>query len=104
MGGVFDRGLDDSAKNAAAVSGTVFIAFAIECTIPLTPSPGEWARHTLHKVWLALVNSTLRMELQEPPIPPTASDADERRRAFANVEEFTATTYERSLCKKTKAE
>ncbi|KAK3351910.1 hypothetical protein B0H65DRAFT_459456 [Neurospora tetraspora] len=28
---------------------TVFIAFAIECTVPLTPSPAEWARHTLHK-------------------------------------------------------
>ncbi|KAK3351873.1 hypothetical protein B0H65DRAFT_459314, partial [Neurospora tetraspora] len=38
MGVVFDRGLDDSAKNAAAVSRTVFIAFAIECTVPLTPA------------------------------------------------------------------
>ncbi|KAK3338508.1 hypothetical protein B0H65DRAFT_479174, partial [Neurospora tetraspora] len=32
MGVDYDRGLDDSAKNAAAVS---CIAFAIECTVPL---------------------------------------------------------------------
>ncbi|KAH7633211.1 hypothetical protein B0T09DRAFT_333261 [Sordaria sp. MPI-SDFR-AT-0083] len=45
MGGVVDRGFDDSAENAAPVSRTVFpIAFAVECTVPLTPSPAEWAR------------------------------------------------------------
>ncbi|KAA8624040.1 hypothetical protein SMACR_12725 [Sordaria macrospora] len=45
------------------------------------------------------------MELQKPPIPPTVPDDEERkRRAFADVDEFTVTTHERSLCKKTKAE
>ncbi|KAK3948663.1 hypothetical protein QBC32DRAFT_400768 [Pseudoneurospora amorphoporcata] len=45
------------------------------------------------------------MELRKPPIPPTEPDVEERkRRAFADVDEFTVTTHERSLCKKTKAE
>ncbi|KAK3354735.1 hypothetical protein B0H65DRAFT_449459 [Neurospora tetraspora] len=45
------------------------------------------------------------MELRKPPIPPTVSDVEERkRRAFADVNEFMVTTHERSLCKKTKAE
>ncbi|EGO53725.1 hypothetical protein NEUTE1DRAFT_115504 [Neurospora tetrasperma FGSC 2508] len=111
MGGGFYRGLDDSAKNAAAVSRTVFIAFAVECTVPLTPSPAEWARHTLHKyiylegivgfwkVWLALVNTFLQgMELQKPPIPPIVPDDEEwKRRVFADVDEFIVTIHERSL-------
>ncbi|KAH7630362.1 hypothetical protein B0T09DRAFT_341625, partial [Sordaria sp. MPI-SDFR-AT-0083] len=45
------------------------------------------------------------MELQKPPITPSVPDDEERkRRAFADVDEFTVTTYERSLCKNTKAE
>ncbi|EGZ69512.1 hypothetical protein NEUTE2DRAFT_71815, partial [Neurospora tetrasperma FGSC 2509] len=50
IGGVFDRGLDDLAKNAAAVFRTVFNAFAtavsrtvfitaIEYTVLLIPNP-----------------------------------------------------------------
>ena len=49
--------------------------------------------------------NTEGIELQKPPIPPTVPDDEERkRRAFADVDEFTVTTHERSLCKKTKAE
>ncbi|KAH7633844.1 hypothetical protein B0T09DRAFT_334751 [Sordaria sp. MPI-SDFR-AT-0083] len=49
--------------------------------------------------------NTEGMELRKPPIPPTERDVEERkRRAFADVDEFTVTTHERSLCKKTKAE
>ncbi|KAK1773334.1 hypothetical protein QBC45DRAFT_455539 [Copromyces sp. CBS 386.78] len=99
MGAVFDRGLDDSAENAAPVSGT--------CTVPLTPSPAEWARHTLHKLLESVVGfwEVWLASLQKPPIPPTVPDDEERkRRAFADVDEFTVTTHERSLCKKTKAE
>ncbi|KAK3354717.1 hypothetical protein B0H65DRAFT_449405 [Neurospora tetraspora] len=45
------------------------------------------------------------MELRKPPIPPTVPDVEERkRRAFADVDEFTVIIHERSLCKKTKAE
>ncbi|KAK3947351.1 hypothetical protein QBC32DRAFT_401647 [Pseudoneurospora amorphoporcata] len=38
------------------------------------------------------------MELQKPPIPPTVLDVEERkRRAFADVDEFTVTIHKRSL-------
>ncbi|KAK3347589.1 hypothetical protein B0H65DRAFT_460889, partial [Neurospora tetraspora] len=43
MGGGFYRGLDDSAKNAAAVSCNRFHCLRHR----VHP---EWARHTLHKV------------------------------------------------------
>ncbi|KAK3342330.1 hypothetical protein B0H65DRAFT_467937, partial [Neurospora tetraspora] len=45
------------------------------------------------------------MELQKPPLPPIVLDVEERkRRAFADVDEFTVTIHERSLYKKTKAQ
>ncbi|KAK3946892.1 hypothetical protein QBC32DRAFT_374658 [Pseudoneurospora amorphoporcata] len=91
MGGAFYRGLDDSAKNAAAVSKTS--GWLLEGVVSF------W------EVWLALVNTFLRMELRKPPIPPTEPDVEERkRRAFADVDEFTVTIHKRSLYKKTKAE
>ncbi|KAK3334842.1 hypothetical protein B0H65DRAFT_561432 [Neurospora tetraspora] len=85
MEGVFNKGLDNSAKNAAAVFRTVFIAFAIECTVPLTLTQ-------------------LRIELRKPPIPPIIPNVEERKkRVFADVDEFIVIIYKRLLYKKIKA-